>query len=217
MNSKNFQIEELLKIQPGLAYHNGIIEGKIFVKLNYNGFYVDNTYIIKIIIEEDSPFNSKVYETQGKIEKNYKHKYIDGRLCLSAPLELKIAEANDCSFVVFYNNFIAPYFFSYEYFIRFGDYPFGDREHGLIGILASYCDVTGIDDNFKMFEIIRNIHTGNYKYRGHSLCPCGSSKKTRNCHPNIICLFKNKSIIEQIDADYDLILGELNEYKRKAK
>lgn len=217
MNIKNLKIEELLIIQPGLTYHDGIIEGEIEINLHHNGYYVSDNYNIKIIIEKDSPFNSKVYETQGRIEKNYKHKYIDGSLCLSAPIELKIAEANDCSFVAFYTNFIAPYFFSYEYFMRFGNYPFGDREHGLIGILASYCDVTGINDDSKMFEIIRDIHTGNYKYRGHFLCPCGSGKKARNCHPNIVCLFKNKGIIEQIDNDYDLILGELNEYKRKAK
>ena len=157
MNGKNLKVEELIKIQPGLAYHQGIIEGRIEINLHHNGYYVNNNYDIKIIIDNESPFSSKVYETKGAIREDYEHKYTDGMLCLSTPIDLKLAEAKDCSLVVFFYDFIEPYFFSYEYFERYGYYPFNDRCHGSVGILDSYCDLTGIKDYEKLAKLIMDI------------------------------------------------------------
>lgn len=217
MNSKKLRIEELMIIQPGLTYHDGIIEGEIEINLHHNGYYVNGNYNIKIIIDSESPFSSKVYETKGAVRKDYEHKYKDGMLCLSTPIDLKLAEAKDCSLVTFFNDFIEPYFFSYDYFERYGYYPFDDRCHGSVGIIDSYCDITGIKDYEKLAKLIMDISLGKYTYRGHLNCPCGSNNKTRNCHPNILNLFQNESIIEQVSRDYNFILRELNEYKRKAK
>ena len=111
MKNKELKIDELLKIQPGLSYRNGIVEGDININLHYNGYYVDNNYGIKIIVDYKSPFSSKVYETKGAIRGDYKHKYKDGTLCLSTPIDLKLAEANDCSLIAFFKKFIEPYFF----------------------------------------------------------------------------------------------------------
>ena len=36
MNSNKLEVEELLKIQPGLVFHDGIIEGEILMKYDYD-------------------------------------------------------------------------------------------------------------------------------------------------------------------------------------
>lgn len=217
MNSNKLEVEELLKIQPGLVFHDGIIEGEILINLHHNGYYISDTYNIKIDINKESPFNSKVYETKGAIRNDYEHKYSDGMLCLSTPIDLKVSESKNCSLVAFYNDFIEPYFFSYDYFERYGYYPFEDRRHGLEGVLDSYCDIVGIKDYSLVWELIRDIALRKYKYRGHAKCPCGSNKKARNCHPNILDLCKDYNVIEQVIEDYKYILRVVNGYKKQTK
>ena len=213
----DLRINELLELQPGLSCTGNIIEGKICVEIHDKGFYINNTYYIKIIVDLKSPFLSKVYETNRAVKKEYKHKYPDGMLCLSTPIDLKIAETKDCSLVKLYTDYIEPYFFSYEFYERYGYFPFDDREHGVIGIMDSYRDITGIDDSSKLLLLLNNIYYDKYKYRGHLPCPCGSNYKTRNCHPGIKDLFLNKSITQQAKMDYYCLELAFDEHKKEAK
>ena len=158
-----------------------------------------------------------MYETGGVVKTDYKNKYNNGMLCLSTPIDLKIAETIDCSLVRLYLDFIEPYFFSYEFYERFGYFPFDDREHGLFGVLDSYRDITGIEDNVKIFLLLQNISSGAYAYRGHLLCFCGSNCKTRDCHLEIKRLFLDEGVLRQAIQDYKTMENEINEYQRKTK
>ena len=120
----NLKIDELLKLQPGLRRFDNVIEGIITVEIHDMGFYINNIYHIKIVVDYESPFFSEVYETKGTLKPDYIHKYPNGMLCLSTPIDLKIAESRDCSLVRFYADFIEPYFFSYEFYERFGYFPY---------------------------------------------------------------------------------------------
>ena len=75
--------------------------------------------------------------------------------------------------------FVEPYFFSYEYYQRFGCFPFGERSHGIEGILQSFGDVFQETDNIKVCKILMFIYSD--RYRDHLPCPCGSGKKYKNC------------------------------------
>ena len=35
-------------------------------------------------------------------------------------------------------NIVEPYYYSYEYFSRFGEFPYGDRGHDLVGVIETY-------------------------------------------------------------------------------
>lgn len=216
MNSKRLKIDELLELQPGLKYHNNIIDGEIQLNLNHNGYYSNSRYSIKIEINYDSPFCSYVFETSGII-KDYMHKYTNGVLCLATTIDLKLSESIDCSFVSFFYNYIEPYFFSYEYYCRYGYFPFGDRAHGIEGIIDSYCDITGIKDYKTIITLLNDISVEKYVYRGHLACPCGSGIKARNCHPGIVNLFKSNDVLEQTKKDINTLKECYNEHKRTSK
>lgn len=213
----NLKIDELLKLQPGLSCLDNVIEGEITVEIHDKGFYINNTYHIKIVVDYESPFFSEVYETKGALKSDYIHKYSNGMLCLSTPIDLKIAESRDCSLVRLYADFIEPYFFSYEFYERFGFFPYEDRKHGLDGVLDSYREITGIEDYVKVYLLLQSISLRNYKYRGHLSCPCGSNCKTRNCHPNIKTLFLDENVVRQAKQDYKHMERVINEHQRETK
>lgn len=138
-------------------------------------------------------------------------------LCLATTIDLKLAESKDCSMVSFYYDYIEPYFFSYEYYCRYGYFPFGDREHGLIGVIDSYCDIMGISDYKIAIALLNDIATDKYIYRGHLNCPCGSGLKARNCHPGLVNLFKDHEVFEQVKKDISDMKESFNEYKKSSK
>ena len=61
------------------------------------------------------------------------------------------------------------------------NFPYGDRSHGAEGKLEAYRERYGTDNDrilaYLLFYLIEEI-----PYRGHSICPCGSGKKIRDCH-----------------------------------
>lgn len=73
--------------------------------------------------------------------------------------------------------YVESYFFSYEYYKRYGIYPFGEYSHGIKGLdeyFAEYFKLEDINVNNRR-NIIEYIFLN--KYRGHNYCPCGSLKK----------------------------------------
>jgi hypothetical protein len=62
-----------------------------------------------------------------------------------------------------------------------GKWPFGDRSHGRLGVLESFCELLGIDvDQGQAVSYLRLLARETIK--GHVACPCGSGKRLRNCH-----------------------------------
>lgn len=95
--------------------------------------------------------------------------------------------------------FVEPYFFSYEYYQRFGCFPFGERSHGIEGVLQSFGDVFQETDNIKVCKILKFIYSD--RYRGHLPCPCGSGKKMRACHGDSIKPFFVNDGLKKIVED----------------
>lgn len=71
--------------------------------------------------------------------------------------------------------YVEPYYFSYEFFQRYGEFPFGERGHDWEGIIQTYSDYFNEPDVVKTIKLMAFI--SGQKYRGHVLCPCGSGQK----------------------------------------
>ena len=112
-------------------------------------------------------------------------------------------------------NYVETYFFSYEYFKRYGVFPFGERAHGIIGLLDYYGEKLNETDLTKTYYLMRYIATK--PYRGHFKCPCGSQKHLRDCHGKyVIAYYNNFDAYEFLKQDLSLI--EYTLYKvRKGK
>lgn len=92
--------------------------------------------------------------------------------------------------------YVETYFFSYEFYQRYGEFPFGERGHGWDGIIQTYSDFFHESDGAKTIKIMAAI--SNSKYRGHALCPCQSGQKLRSCHGPFIMKFYTDNRLNQI-------------------
>ena len=73
---------------------------------------------------------------------------------------------------------------SYSYKRDYGFFPNGELSHGDKGMLEYYSDLFSVQDNWQVLGMLKILANNNY--RGHVLCPCGSNKKVRNCHGDLL-------------------------------
>jgi len=183
------------------------IAGQIHVFRQIKQFTLNRRYEILLVIPLDKSKLPQVFETGNDIDKDYIHRYEDGKLCLATDIDMVEAFVRNDSLVTWMKDFVEPYFVSYEYYRRYGEFPSGDREHGEKGILHSYAEIFTTDD-IAAWHIIEYISNG--VYRGHHQCPCGSGEKLRKCHGEEIMRFiNNQQLLSQTKKDYSSILERI--------
>lgn len=220
------EINETIKAYPELKYkYNGqkmIVFGRIYVDQIYNGFHVCEYFDIEIELPEGYPYELPIVkETGNKVDKKYPHRYSDGQLCLETDLKILFDSEGIINLKSFISTYVMNYFFSYKYFERYKQFPFGERTHGTLGILESYMDCFNLKTIHEAYKFVSIITSPKYIYRGHLPCPCGSGIRIRNCHGKQIRLVINSSILEvQLKNDMNLINKEIalhEQYRRKTK
>jgi hypothetical protein len=107
------------------------------------------------------------------------HYYSDGKFCLATDSQIRIRYIEGFDLVTWMSEFVELYYFSYEYYERFGIFPFGERSHGSWGIIQTYQDFLMAKDEIETYMLMCFIK--DQAYRGHHLCPCGRGKSLRNC------------------------------------
>jgi len=171
-----------------------------------NGIPLIDDYIVRIEIPSSYPLSlPEVYEESDAIPSMYEHFYQDKRLCLGVQYELfnKLNKSNN-SFRYFFDEFVLGYFYSVSYFKKYGCLPFGERAHGLKGIIEYYKELFSVDTIQQIVMILKTIYFG--KYRGHHDCPCGSQNKGRKCHGNQILYLIKTERKKILGSDlYDII------------
>lgn len=82
---------------------------------------------------------------------------------------------------------VSNYFLSQSYFEEHGEWPLGELEHGVDGILQYYRELIGTDDNLTAYRFLYILSKQSDK--PHYRCPCGSGKKIKGCcHAKIASL-----------------------------
>jgi len=173
------QVKSLLQIYDKLHIEKEsnqeiILTGEILVNRTASSYTLYKTYHIEVHIPFESDKLPYVFDIGNAIDSNYNHQYKDGPLCLETDFAIRIRFVDGLNLVSWMQEFVEPYFFSYEYYQRFGCFPFGERSHGIEGILQSFGDVFQETDNIKVCKILMFIYSD--RYRGHLPCPCGSGK-----------------------------------------
>lgn len=176
------QVKSLLQIYDKLHIEKEsnqeiILTGEILVNRTASSYTLYKTYHIEVHIPFESDKLPYVFDIGNAIDSNYNHQYKDGPLCLETDFAIRIRFVDGLNLVSWMQKFVEPYFFSYEYYQRFGCFPFGERSHGIEGILQSFGDVFQETDNIKVCKILMFIYSD--RYRGHLPCPCGSGKNIR--------------------------------------
>lgn len=177
------------------------LQGQIHIYRTANDFTVNNLYVISIIVPLNSNELPKIFDIAHQIRTTYPHRYPSGELCLATDTQMRIHFINGFNLVCWMENYVEPYFFSYEYYKRYQIFPFGDRAHGYRGILQTYQDLLKTKTEISAYNLIEYL--ANHPYRGHLYCPCGSERKIRNCHGTVLLQFyKNHHLMEIVKDDF---------------
>ena len=106
-----------------------------------------------------------------------------------------------------YITLIAQFLGTYEYYQRYKNFPFGDREHGNLGIIESYKEIFNVTTN-QQVSILMQIGKLKNKYKNQK-CPCNSNLKFKNCHWNTLnSIVSNPLERSQMKRDYILLKGD---------
>jgi len=212
------QIAHLLHEYPDLAVVQSDsqllrLHGRILVHREFNDYTLHKTYILDILIPIGTDELPTAIDTDRQVRQDYHHYYQDGRLCLATDSQIRIRFVDGFDLAAWVSEFVEVYYFSYEYYERFGIFPFGERNHGWHGIIQTYQDLLmtkNCVDTYKLMNFIKN-----HVYRGHHYCPCGSGNLLRKCHGQKMLRFYKDERIRKImidDLDYLLKLANINEH-----
>lgn len=179
------QVQNLLKVYPKLKPIESDSEkirlyGLIEVYRSACNYILQKEYPIEIIIPINSNEFPTVIDKGNMIAQEYPHRYTNGELCLETNTAIKLRFIDGFDLVAWMDEFVEPYFFSYEYYSRYGEFPFGERPHGLEGIVHTYQQLFHADNLQQACSLL--VYAAEDNYRGHIQCPCKSGKKLRNCH-----------------------------------
>lgn len=160
--------------------------------LNKEKTKVVDSFSIEIELPSDFPTSIPILkETAKRIPKNAdRHFNIDENACLFVPEEREKYFPNGSPISDFIENCVKPFFVNQSYFEEAGEWPLGQRPHGLDGVLDYYREQYGE----KSKEIIRNflLYLGKRQVKGHWPCYCGSGKKMRKCHMSYLIYYRSK-------------------------
>ncbi len=186
------------------------IEGSFLLNRVYGDTVYCKEYSITINVYDNRLPYAK--ETGNKISEKYPHRYPDGGLCLGVDAEIELTCLENGLFDIekWFERFVVPYFFSYEYYMDKHQYPFGDRSHGKKGVAEFYMELFNVDSVAKVYKCMR--YTLAHKYRGHFLCPCGSKKRIRYCHKTQLYNAQRPEVKSRINKDY-LSIKEVCSYE----
>lgn len=205
-----FALENRLEFNEEISSYQ--LRGEYNYDLSYNNHIYSGS--CNLILQISKRFPSEIPKL-FLLERppNMEHFFSDGSACLATVGELTKYLVTKPSFTEFFNDFIHPFIFTTRWFLDFNSYPFGERSHGLSGILDFYvndCELS-VESLQEMFRIVKYK-----KYRGHNYCFCGSEKKLRKCHGQEILSIMNDDVLRNtLIQEYDYILQEVKRYVKE--
>lgn len=198
MDLENYNINGVVSKFPKLVVEctqKGEVRLKGFIDfdITHCDTRIIDSYDMEIIISDSYPIKIPVVKEVGcRIMSKFEHIYSDRSLCLATEGNIHIELNPNYDLLDFVEKFVIPFLFSYSYFEKYKVVPYGERSHGLDGIIEFYKDYFNVVDYNAVFKLLD--YTCNKIYRGHDLCPCGSGKRIRNCHKDSVLCLKEKNI-----------------------
>lgn len=163
-----------------------VLMGCFELDAEYNDVRISETFSLKLRVPQSFPKNVPlVWEMSTHIPNGYKHLYRDHSFCLGINGEILRELLQTASLVRFMEGPVKSYLYSALYHEKYGYFPFGDRPHGVEGILQYYNELFNVHDDQSAMKLLKIVALGE-SVRGHLLCPCGSGIRTRVCHGKLL-------------------------------
>lgn len=157
-----------------------VLEGALIVSGPDGPF---DAYKVQVAVPPEYPWEEpEVFETGGRIPRIAdRHVFEESGLCCLGVWEEWLLRSRDISAASFLTGPLHDYFLSQSWFEEKGEWPFGDRSHGRLGVMEAFCAMLGVPLN-RDLAIAHLKLLSRTRLKGHALCPCGSGKRLRNCH-----------------------------------
>lgn len=217
--SVNSQIDKLIAKYPHLVvvlFNDTIVQlhGDILVHRHYKKYVLRQSYTIDIYIPLQSEKLPYVVDTNHYIDPDYHHYYQSGKLCLETDTSILMRFLDGFDLIQWMQEYVETYFFSYEYYKRYGIFPFGERDHGWRGIIQTYQEVLSAKDMVETYKLMTYVKQ--HPYKGHMLCPCGSNKRIRNCHgTDMLKFYQDKRLKKILLNDIETIMREVKGFEHR--
>ncbi len=184
---------EVAQVYPHL--HFSVLEGQVRISGSLEikeGSKILDRFSIEIQLPQDYPEGVPVvFETAGRIPRTLdRHCYETGASCLFLPEERWRVWPKGKSLLDFIDGPVRNYFIGQAVFERDGVWPFGQWDHGLYGRKQFYQEIFDTDDLVKVKKYFELLAAKRVK--GHWDCPCGSGKRIRDCHFEMVRNLRDK-------------------------
>lgn len=163
----------------------GIVSGRLSVA-------EDIDYTVQMLVPVEYPKMEPILickqdEIPWKIDRHVYEK--NGVACLCSRSETRIHWPWGSDITAFISKLVHPFFVGQFYYDAHGKWPpTGERSHGKEGILEAFCELLSELGNASESQIesfLRLLARKNTPH-GHESCPCGSGKRLRDCHKDLI-------------------------------
>lgn len=220
MNNIESLVNEVINKYPTLSAkstESGILlHGTLILNAEYNDIPLYDEYEIEVDIPQEFPKSlPKVREVSNRIPQEFEHFLDDGSLCLAAVCELADFVASNGTIIGYIEKYVMSYLYAASYFSRYKESPFGERSHGIDGIKEAYMERYNCDNEDVLISLMY-VLAGFEKYRGHSICPCGSNKKLRECHGGRLLVDIQSELSEYYQSDAYWLLCDYVERRKKS-
>jgi hypothetical protein len=190
-------------------WYNNIptLKGIYQFQTEHKGIPFKEEFNLEFFFPPDYPDNLPlVKEIGGKIPAAFHH-FSDGSLCLCAPTEQYIVFSKNPTLENYMKNLVNPFLLGWLWYQKYNEMLWGERAHGLLGLLESYQELLNIKDKQYVLPFM-------YKYIRNELfsrqeCPCGTKLPFRKCHRKIMHRLENHLPKELLRNDFREIFRRL--------
>lgn len=190
------------------------VRGSLGFTIDHDGCTITDTYQIELYIPNGFPdAPPSVYETEGKVSKEFGHFMEAGNFCLGAPVEVRRRFAQHRNLLRFIDDQVIPYLFANSYMREFDALPFDDRKHGyFLGLLDYYMEYFCANEitSLKLLKCLADRFAPPL-----GPCPCGSGRKIKDCHGPKLDELRPYLAPERFEAELRHMIEEARIIKRE--
>lgn len=212
-------IEDVICKYPSLSAtkteRGATLKGILVLNAEYNEIPLYDEYEVEIDVPKEFPkLLPSVREKSNLVPAELNHFLTDGSFCLAAQCELIDFANKDQTLTGYIDKYVMNYLYTASYYSRYGEFPFGERSHGVDGIKEAYAERYNCTQEEVLIAMLCLL-SGIIRYRGHDICTCGSGKRLRDCHGQYILRDIQSEFYPYYRCDAYEIISEYLEKRKK--
>lgn len=198
------EVREVTARHPGLRQTAPcVVEGQIEIHHRHGEDIRRDAFSIRITANNGTSRVPALYEIGGRTEAvMLKHRFKDirdlhknpgdGTACVCVKQEEALRFPPGARLSTFVEELAVPYLYGLSYVDEFGKWPWGEYEHGALGLLEYYADNPMQGDKQEIETVLTALKADDvwFRYRkqltkpsAKRACICGSGKPFGACHP----------------------------------